>query len=231
MTPARALAPIVVALVLVTLLIGLGSVSVGGDTDDTIYIQQPGTPTDLVSGDRSHTISDLYINTSNSTLSDNKLRLSIDLSPLSDRGVNTSQTDITDISIDNGAVDRVERQESTDGDISIQLVVEKTGSDDLLRIEQIELGDISTEKTGPHSDVRYQLAVTGEHKTAADEPFINEAETTVSKPFDIVDGSLQFRTQATISSNPSGFMRQSVTVEDVHANTNTTLFVTYEVRV
>ena len=225
MTRTRTLALLVAALVL---LIGLSAVSVGGDTDSEIHIEQPGTPTDLVSGDRNHTITDLYINTSGTTLSENKFRLSIDLTPISDAGVNTSNADIKNVSVENGTVDRIKKHESADGNASIQLVVEKTESSDSVHIKQIGISNLSTNNTGPHSNVQYRLHTTEDHRTTSEDVFINESETTPSEPFDIVGGSFQFREQGTVSTTPSGFTLPSVTVEDVQANVDSTLVATFK---
>jgi len=224
----RRLVPLV-SVLLAILLVTLGTMPVGADTKSVINIEQPGTPADLVAGDQIHIISDIHINTSELN-SGEVFSMNVDLEPLTNANINISNISIKNSSITNGHVEKYDHNESLDGNSHLQLIINKTGPDDIVEIDKLALDNLSSDQASPRIGVQYNISVDHNHTSISDKPSIDASSTTASNQFNIINGNFQFQDQATVSSYPSeaGFSRLSITVEDVQSNVDSKLVVTFE---
>ncbi|WP_281194751.1 hypothetical protein [Halorubrum sp. F4] len=206
--------------------ISLGTSSVSAETFDEVYINQTGTPTDIIPGDTSHTIHDLQIDQNNSDFRTDEIQLSINISTLSTYSVNTSEVYIKNTTIQNGRLHSQETSVFENSTESLHLIIEYTGDGDPIQIDEIEIGGIRTIDSEQKSNIRYNFEV-NDSTQSFNNSFTNPDESTFSKEFNIAGGSFQFRDQATGSTDGDQFTIPSATIEDVEANVNSTLIVAF----
>ncbi|MFC5135840.1 MULTISPECIES: hypothetical protein [Haloferacaceae] len=207
--------------------ISFGTSSVNAETSDEVYINETGTPTNIIPGDTSHTIHDIQIDQNNSDFRTDEVQLNINISSISTYGVNTSEAYVGNTTIQNGHLRSQGIYSYENSTESLYLVIEYTGNGDPIQIDKVVIDGLKTNNSEKKSSIKYSFKVTSSTGDL-DNSSTNTDDSTFSKEFNIAGGSFQFRDQATGSSDGDRFTIPSATIEDVETNVNSTLIVAFE---
>jgi len=217
----------IVLFFLVFLMIGIGVGLVSGEADskNQYSIEHTGEAKDIVPSSDIQIITDIRIYSSEGeSQSSGNLSLYIDISDISNNGLNMSTANPQFINVSNGKLTNSETV-FTENESYMKMDITHLDTSEPLTIHQMKIENFGAEHAGSSSQFRYELFVTDSELESDFTSIKADSHTVNSNDFKIAKGAFEMPDQATMSSHLSDndITYPSVSMKNITSNVNSTI--------